>query len=93
MALSESPTSITISWQPPQEADGSYVVYSITVTAFDNLYPNEEPITVITNETSVVIQSLHPNYRYQCSVSARNSGGLGPSETVIERTLPVGKED
>ena len=52
---------------------------------------SEDPIMIVTNSTSVVVDSLHPDYLYQCSVAARNSAGLGAAKTVLERTLPDGE--
>ena len=52
---------------------------------------SEDLIMIVTNSTSVVVDSLHPDYLYQCSVAARNSAGLGAAKTVLERTLPDGE--
>lgn len=52
---------------------------------------SEDLIMIVTNSTSVVVDSLHPDYLYQCSVAARNSAGLGTAKTVLERTLPDGE--
>lgn len=86
-AISHSSRSIHISWEPVS-GHNDILDYSVNVSLVGS---NEDPITIVTNSTSVVVDSLHPDYLYQCSVAARNSAGLGAAKTVLERTLPDGK--
>ena len=88
-AEAQTPKSITISWQPPVEANGP-VNYTVVITLLE-FTDSREISTVMTTDTSVTIESLRPNYLYQCSVSSSNGDSIGPSASVLERTLQDGK--
>ena len=87
-----SSTSITISWKPPpiEEQNGIIILYTIhfleVPTNVTLTYQQEG------QHTMLVIDSLHPNYDYECSVGAVTAVGNSPlSEILTIRTLPDSK--
>lgn len=84
-----APRSLHISWKLPTDLNRNEIInYSVNVTLLDG----STGIVIVTNSTNVTVGSLHPNSLYWCSVAARNSAGLGPSTTVLERTLSGGEK-
>lgn len=91
MATALSPQSVIISWQPPleEERNGQIIDYHINVTHYKG---NGRTHMTVTASTSVLVNSLHPNYIYQCSVASRTSVGLGPLNQVLLKLPPDGKK-
>ena len=91
MVTALSPQSVIISWQPPleEERNGQIIDYHINVTHYKG---EGGTYVTVSASTSVVVNSLHPNYIYQCSVSSRTSAGLGPLKNVLLKLPPDGEK-
>ena len=87
-----SPTTLSITWQPPAPEGQNGVITSYTVQL------TEQPTnTTFTHQrsgshTEILISGLHPYYDYSCSIAAETSVGLGPfSVSFIVTTNQDGK--
>ena len=86
-ATALSSRSMNISWQPPLEQADQIEYFQVNVTHVGGWF---EYVTT-TVSLSVVLDSLHPNYVYQCSVTFSTSNGLGPLTHVLLQLPPEGK--
>ena len=80
-----SSTSIRLTWKPPQPEDQNGIIqgYNITITEVATgrmMYFWEGGMNFI-----LIVNSLHPYYTYQCSISAENIGP-GPAANVSVTT-------
>lgn len=87
LAVALTPQSMRVSWQLPVEENNEIINYSVNITVVGS----NETLQIVTITSYVTVESLHPNYLYQCSVAARNNDGLGPPANVIKRTPPDGE--
>lgn len=73
-----SPSTLSITWQPPALEGQNGIITSYTVRLI------EQPTDMIFtyqrggSHTEIFITNLHPYYGYSCSVAAATSVGLGP---------------
>ena len=84
-----SSTSIRLTWEPPQPEDQNGIIqgYNITITEVVTgrmMYFREGGMNFI-----LIVNSLHPYYTYQCSISAENIGA-GPATNVSVTTQQGG---
>ena len=80
-----SSTGIRLTWEPPQPGDQNGVIqaYNITITEVLTgrmMYFKKGGINFI-----LIVNSLHPYYTYQCSISAETIGP-GPAENISVTT-------
>ncbi len=89
VAISNSSTSIQISWQPPtpELQNGLISSYYISITELET--GRVIDFTVQSMALDYVVSNLHPFYVYNCSVAA-NTIELGPSDYYIIQTLQDG---
>ena len=84
-----SPTTISFTWQPPsfELQNGVIRSYHINVTELETgrAWSFVTPGT----ETLLILNSLHPYYRYSFSIAA-NTTALGPAAYTVIQTLPDG---
>jgi receptor-type tyrosine-protein phosphatase Q len=87
MAVAVSSRSMIISWQPPieEQRNGQIIEYNVNITLYKG---TGESYMTTSVSTSVVVNSLHPNYVYQCFVASRTSAGLGPLNQVVLKLPP-----
>ena len=81
-------TSISLSWFPPPVIDRNGLIreYRINVTEVDT----GNGFQLVSLTTLLAMPSLHPDYTYQCTVSAYTVA-IGPfSEVVSAKTLEDG---
>ena len=82
-AVSGSPTSATISWQPPaaDEINGVIIQYIINVT----IVGSGETFLLYSTTTTLNVTNLLPFTTYRCVIAAVTSAGIGPfgSELVL----------
>ena len=83
-----SPRSLNISWLPPHLTSGPILMYRINITAL-NGYSGFR--TVLTNFTSIVIDTLHPASFYLCVVTTVSGTGLQLSTSILMELPPDGK--
>ena len=84
-ALPLDPTSLTISWGPPQLElrNGIIQQYRVMVTEVETGVVT----TLYTEATTVNLTSLHPYYTYSCTIAAETSA-LGPFSYPVQIQLP-----
>ncbi|XP_019857184.1 PREDICTED: uncharacterized protein LOC100638611 isoform X7 [Amphimedon queenslandica] len=78
-------TSLSISWNPPDEEDrnGNINEYIVNVTNTDTLVTTQ--FTTANNDFSIV--DLNPDTTYSLSVAARNANGTGPfTQSLLTKT-------
>ena len=88
-AVAISSVSIRLSWASPlpEELNGVLVSYRVIVTEDATGEVFQQTTAFDTN--SLVVNSLHPYYNYQCSVAAFTIAS-GPKAYTQVRTLPEG---
>ena len=69
------------------ELEGTQQIYDYQVNVTHFRGTGEAYVTT-TTATSVVVQSLHPDYVYQCSVTFQTIKGLGPLAHVLLKLPP-----
>ena len=84
-----SSTSIRLTWEPPRPEDQNGVIqaYEITITEVQTgriMYFQEGGMDFL-----LIVNSLHPYYTYQCSISAETIGS-GPAANVSITTHQEG---
>ena len=87
--VATSSTSIRLTWEPPQPWDQNGVIqaYNITITEVLTgrmMYFKKSGMNFI-----LIVNSLHPYYTYQCSISAETIGP-GPAAKVRVTTQQGG---
>ena len=83
-------SGLTVSWQPPpiSHQNGAISLYTVLVSAVNSSFTR----SVTSQETTIEIIGLHPNYAYTVSVTAEGSSGSGiASDPVLFTTLQAGK--
>ncbi len=82
-----SPTSIQMSWNPPKAANGIIKQYSIKI------YEKETKTNILFSSTqaTILVQSLHPFFQYECVVSALTISQGPWSEPILLRLPEAGK--
>ena len=81
-------TALTISWEPPplEHQNGAIVAYTVMIRSYrldgalDEIYEN---IT----DTSITITALEIFTEYSVEILATTKAGLGPTASVVARTL------
>ena len=88
MALSS--TSLSVSWDPPSfdSQNGIITEYRINITELET----GNVISLISFNTFITVQFLHPYYTYVCVVSAVTNAEGPPSEEVVITTPQDGKK-
>ena len=83
-----TPTSMTVSWDPPVEPNGKIVGYEVIYYAKDNQVKK----TANVPGQRYIIEKLKPFRIYGISVACISSGGIGRYSVAIEnQTLPGGE--
>ncbi|XP_041462200.1 proto-oncogene tyrosine-protein kinase ROS-like [Lytechinus variegatus] len=80
--VSSSPTTISLTWDPPAFPNGPIIGYVIGVQSFLNEAGIVKEVDGSTTETTVIDPSLRASTLYAVSVRARNMEGAGMSDTV-----------
>ncbi|XP_030850010.1 proto-oncogene tyrosine-protein kinase ROS [Strongylocentrotus purpuratus] len=80
--VSSSPTTISLTWDPPPFPNGPIIGYTIAVQNFFNEARIVLGVGGSTTEATVVDSSLRASTLYAVSVRARNMEGEGISDTV-----------
>lgn len=80
--ISSSPSSISLTWDPPPFPNGPITGYIIAVQSFLNQAAIARMVDGSTTQATVVDSSLRPSTLYAVSVMARNMEGIGPSDTL-----------
>ena len=88
MATAVSSESVQVSWQPPPLEDrngliSGYLVRVLGINTRDNY------LLPLVNDSSVVVESLHPFYAYRFSVAAQTVA-IGPFSAAVTQKLPEG---
>ncbi|XP_053720349.1 neogenin 1a isoform X6 [Synchiropus splendidus] len=84
-AVSNTPTSVSLSWEKPVTGNGAILTYKLYYT--DKSIGNEQDVDV--DSQSYVLNNLKKNTEYSFRVVANNKHGPGVStEDVVVRTLP-----
>ena len=80
-----SSDTITLSWSPPPTSDTNGVIreYRINITEVET----GRVFLLTSTTTSITVQSLHPYYTYQCTVSTYTVG-VGPYTTIFRIRTP-----
>ena len=86
---STTATSISLSWTQAGTEVDSYEVMWTSDECPDDVDEGSATITDIT-ETSYIIEDLREGTRYTITVSATNSAGTSPSDSVTGRTQELG---
>lgn len=87
--ISLSPYSIQISWRPPpnETQNGDIVSYTVSIgTGAENA-----TLWTVSNGLQLIVDSLHPHYEYQVSVSA-TTVAEGPFSTEESITMPEARK-
>ena len=91
MALTQSPTSILITWSPPLALDRNGIItrYIVKYNLSSDVEAN---ISTLDNSTQIVVTNLKKYSSYYFTVQAENKIGVGPSSVaVVNTTLEDGK--
>ena len=91
---SNSPTSITISWQPPPKKERHGIIKGFKLYYRERSSEGTTTIVTINSEVTLskVVHGLFKYTEYEFQVSAFTSVGDGPKSVVnIERTKEDGK--
>ena len=89
-AAAVSSTSISFTWEPPsfELQNGVIRSYHVNVTEIETGQMRSFVIPGI--DTLLILNALHPFYRYNYSIAA-NTTALGPATYTVIQTLPEGK--
>ncbi len=86
-----SPTSILVNWEPlPLINRNGDIMYVITSSPLNNFGGTYEDIVINVNTTNFTIMNLEESVRFNISVAAFTSVGVGPSSSVLTSTLEAG---
>ena len=85
-----STVSVQVSWQPPplEEQNGIITGYHIRVLGLNT---DDNYVLPLVNDTSLVVESLHPFYAYRFSVAAQTVA-IGPFSAAVTQKLPEGSK-
>ncbi|KAK7493037.1 hypothetical protein BaRGS_00015767 [Batillaria attramentaria] len=83
------PTTVTLTWQPPDEPNGPITGYVIFYSK-DPILPDDAwaASAVNGNRLSTLIKDLDPNSAYFFKIQARNNVGFGPITSPVTVTVP-----
>ncbi len=86
-----SPTIILVNWEPlpPINRNGD-IMYVITSSPLNNFGGTYEDIVINVDTTNFTIMNLQESVRFNISVAAFTSVGVGPSSCVLTSTLEAG---
>ena len=80
----QDPRTLLLTWQPPvdEHKNGIITGYVINITEMET----KIQLQLVTEQTSIIVDSLHPFYTYGCIVAAETFIGMGPFtvEVVVE---------
>ena len=82
MAISVSPSSLRVSWQPPPEIDQNGVVTGYVIE-YTRVGQSSDMVTV-TSRTTHTISGLVASAVYSVRVAAMTSNGTGPFSDSVE---------
>lgn len=73
-----SPSTLSITWQPPAPEGQNGIIVSYTVQLVEQ--PTNKMLTFSRggSHTEIFVTNLHPFYDYSCLVAAETSAGIGP---------------
>ena len=88
MATAVSSGSVRVSWQPPplEDRNGLITGYLVRVLGINT---GDNYLLPLVNDSSVVVESLHPFYAYRFSVAAQTVA-MGPFSAAVTQKLPEG---
>lgn len=79
--ISQSPDSLLITWQPPDIPNGNITSYTLSVVAVEthayNILPPIESEVQGATSNSTILKGLQPGTKYNISISASNTQGIG----------------
>ena len=84
--FSQNPRTLLITWQPPvdEHRNGIITGYVINITELET----GTQLQLVTEQTSIIVESLHPFYTYGCIVAAETSVGVGPFTIEVVVKMP-----
>lgn len=86
----DSPTSASISWDPPpdDDANGVITLYLINVTVVGT----GQTFLINSTARALNLTSLQPYTTYICVIAALTSAGIGPFSTRVTVTTPQARK-
>ena len=79
-----SDRSLSLSWDAPAYYSRNGIILNYTVSYNTTMMENK---TISTNQTSVVVEDLLPNFNYTFAIQAVNEIGSGPPAYIVGKTL------
>ena len=86
-SVSESSTSITVSWSAPAVPNGVITEYQLQCSGRGQTFSH----TVMGSQTSTTLNGLLPYTSYSCSITAHTSAGGGPEAATSVTTRQDGE--
>ena len=82
----QDPRTLLLTWQPPVDEHGNGIItgYVINITETET----ETQFQLVTEQTSIIVDSLHPFYTYSCIVAAKTVIGIGPFTVEVDVEMP-----
>ena len=89
-ANATSPTSVHLTWLPPDPSNGAYV-YLLNFTSLHEQIPDTDEIQLSSSLTEYLVEDLEEHVEYEFFLQAKTSAGIGEHAVVSETTLEAGK--
>ena len=89
-ATALSPTSIQLTWLPPETPNGAYI-YLLNFTSLHEEIPDSDEIELNSSLTEYVVRDLEEHVEYDFNLQAQTSAGIGGHAVVSESTLEARK--
>ena len=89
-ATALSPTSIELTWLPPETSNGAYV-YILNFTSLHEEIPDSDEIQLNSSLTEYVVYDLEEHVQYDFNLQAKTSAGIGSHALATEATLEARK--
>ena len=72
-----NPTQVNIEWQPPTQTNGVIQFYNIILNNINTTQNTTKYVE--SNTTTTIINHLHPNHHYSCSIAVYSAAGRNVS--------------
>lgn len=89
-ATALSPTSIGLTWLPPETSNGAYV-YLLNFTSLHEEIPDSDEIQLNSSLTEYVVYDLEEHVEYDFNLQAQTSAGIGGHALASVTTLEARK--
>lgn len=73
---------IFLAWDIPEFSGQNGIITGYSVHVLE-IITSTEFLYNVTNQTTFLVEQLHPHYEYQCSVAAATFVGMGPYSAPI----------